>query len=113
MKLSKIFITLIRVSVVVGLVFVMLSLDGCRTVKQTLTTKNEVKTSANLDVKQSVDNKLTVDSSKSVVDKSVTSSLVNEDITVTHLSKPDSTGKQYPIQMTVIHRTTDNNKSAD
>lgn len=103
MKLSKLFL------------FVLLALItfSCRAIKQTSTAKDEVKTSANLDVKQTVDNQLKVDSSKSVVDKSITSSLVNEDITVTQFSKPDSVGRQFATQTTVIHRTTDNKKQYD
>ena len=86
---------------------------GCRTVKQTSTNKAEVKTSANLDIKQSVYNKSKIDRSQVTVDNSVTNSVVNEVTTITQLSKPDSTGKQYPVQTTVINRITENNKAAN
>jgi hypothetical protein len=86
---------------------------SCRTMKQTSTIKDEVKTVANLDIKQSIDAKSTVDSSSITLDKSVTNSLVSEIITITNLSKPDSIGKQYPVQTTVINRTTDNKKVGD
>ena len=86
---------------------------GCRTVKQTSVTKDEVKTAANLDIKQSVTNQLKVDSSRITVDKSITNSLISEVVTITNLSKPDSIGKQYPIQTTVINRITDNKKVGD
>jgi len=86
---------------------------GCRTVKQTSQTKDEVKTAANLDIKQSVTNQLKVDSSRITVDKSITNSLISEVVTITNLSKPDSIGKQYPIQTTVINRITDNKKVGD
>jgi len=103
MKQSKLFL----------LALLALITFSCRAIKQTSTAKDEVKTSANLDVKQTVDNQLKVDSSQSVIDKSVTNSLINEDVIITDFSKPDSTGKQWPTQTTVIHRTTDNKKSAD
>jgi len=86
---------------------------SCRTTKQTSTSKSEVKTVANLDIKQSVDTKSTVDSSLVTIDKSVTNSLISEVITITNLSKPDSTGKQYSVQTTVINRITDNKKVGD
>jgi len=95
------------------LLLIALITFSCRTTKQTSTMKAEVKTVANLDIKQSVDTKSTVDSSLVTIDKSVTNSLVNELITITNLSNPDSTGKQYPVKTTVINRTTDNKKVGD
>ena len=95
------------------LAFLALITFSCRTVKQTSTAKTDVKTAANLDVKQSVNNQSKVDSFGITIDKSITNSLVSEVITVTNLSKPDSVGKQYPVQTTVINRTTDNKKVAD
>jgi len=98
------------------LIFIMLLAlitFSCRTTKQTSSTKAEVKTSANLDIKQSVNNQSKVDSSRITIDKSVTNSLVSEVITITNLSKPDSIGKQYPVQTTVINRITNNKKVGD
>lgn len=111
---TKVFVIALRVGVVI-LLFSMLTFctSSCRTMKQTSTAKKEVKTSANLDVKKTVDNQSTVDSSQSVIDKSVTNSLISEDITVTQLSKPDSIGRQFTTQTTVIHRLIDNTKASD
>jgi len=95
------------------LLLIALITFSCRTTKQTSTMKAEVKTVANLDIKQSVDTKSTVDSSLVTIDKSVTNSLVSEVITITNLSKPDSIGNQYPVQTTVINRTSDNKKVGD
>jgi len=86
---------------------------GCRTSKQTSTSKAEVKTAANLDVKQSNESKKAVDSTFVVVDKGVSTVYTDEVITVSNLSKPDSTGKQWPTKTTVIKRTISNKKAAD
>ena len=86
---------------------------GCRTTKETSTAKTELKTAANLDIKQSNESKQAVDSTVVVVDKGVSTVYTDELITVTNLSKPDSTGKQWPTQTTVTKRTVSNKNTAD
>jgi hypothetical protein len=86
---------------------------GCRATKQTSSSKIEVKTATNLDIKQSNESKQAVDSTVVVVDKGVSTVYTDELITVTNLSKPDSTGKQWTTQTTVIKRTTSNKHAAD
>jgi len=93
------------------LVLVVLICVGCRTTKQTA--KAEAKTVANLDVKQSNESKQAADSTVFVVDKSTSTVYTDELITVTNLSNPDSTGKQWPTQTIVTKRTISNKNAAD
>ena len=96
---------------------------SCRTTKQTLTSKAEVKTAANLDLKQSNESNLNIASTSDtkqsqsgtikVTDTGTVEETTVEENTSTNFSKPDSTGKQYPMSTTTnkktIHRGTQNN----
>jgi hypothetical protein len=102
-----------RVTLLCILCISLLVYSSCKTIKQTSTTKAEVKTVANLDVKQSNKIKQAVDSNVVVVDKGVSTIYTDEVITITNLSKPDSTGKQWTTQTTVTKRTISNKHAAD
>jgi Tfp pilus assembly protein PilV len=88
---------------------------GCRTVKQTSQTKTDVKTAANLNIKQSNESKLNIDSTserkqnQSGIIKIIENDSVDEtidDVSITtNFSNPDSTGKQYPTSTTTDKKT--------
>ena len=86
---------------------------SCRTVKQTTTSKAEVKTEANLNVKQSNESNLSTETNLSTVDKSVTNEDVSVKVTETVLSKPDSSGKQFAEKITVTEQVKNTNKVAN
>ena len=110
---TKVLIFLLRVSVVVLL---FIAMESCCSTKETLKTKIETKTEANLDVKtsndsalnkqQSIATRLTVDSSKLTVDKSNSDETIIEESETTSFSDPDSTGKQHMTSKTNTKRTT-------
>ena len=105
------------------LVVLALITFSCRTTKQTTTSKAEVKTAANLDVKQSNESNLNITSSTDTkqtqsgtvkaTDTGTVDETTVEESTATNYSKPDSTGKQYPTSTITnkktIHRGVQNN----
>ena len=96
--------------------FLMLLIVGCKTVKQTSTSKAEVKTAANLDVKQSSDAGLNINNTSDTkqsqsgtvkaTDTGTVEETIDETNTTTNFSKPDSTGNQYPISTNTNKKTT-------
>lgn len=84
--------------------------------KQTSTTKAEVKIAANLTVKESNNANLDIQSTFSKVernfgkewtaDNSTVDEVSDETTTTTNLSAPDSTGKQYPISTSTTNKHT-------
>ena len=117
------------------LVLVMFVALGCRTIKQTEKTKAEVKTAADLTVKESNNASLDVASTFSKIernfgkewatDNGTVDETSDESTTTTNFSPPDSTGKQHPISTSKtnkhIHRgenknlnkTAESNNSTD
>jgi len=89
---------------------------SCRTVKQTTTSKAEVKTAANLTTKLSDDSILNITNTSEtkqsqsgtvkVNDTGTVEETTVEENTTTNYSKPDSTGNQYLISTTTNKKTT-------
>jgi cobalamin biosynthesis Mg chelatase CobN len=89
---------------------------GCKTVKQTEKTKAEVKTAANLTVKESNNANIDIASTFSkverniekewITDNSTVDEVSDETTTTTNLSAPDSTGKQYPTSTSTTNKHT-------
>jgi len=102
-----------KLLVILVICFVTIS---CRTTKQTEKSKAEVKTSANLTVKESEKANLNVQSTFSKVernfgkewstDNSAIDEVSDETTTTTNLSVPDSTGKQYPTSTSTTNKHT-------
>lgn len=89
--------------------FLLLCLGGCKTVKETVQIQEETVTNQNNDLQVKSDSVKQVEVYTELEDKTETNdSLVVNEVTVV-LSKPDSTGQQYPERITYRESTRVNN----
>ncbi|MBS2099196.1 hypothetical protein [Carboxylicivirga linearis] len=94
-------------------IFLLVALTGCKTVKKTVDVQSDFETIKNNDVQVSTDSVSLVKVDTQFEDKSVLSdSVVVNEVTVV-LSKPDSSGQQYPEQITYRETTKVNNAKKD
>lgn len=86
-------------------VFLLASLAGCKTVKETVQVQTDTEAIQNNDVQITTDSVSQVEVNNALEDKTeLSDSLVVNEVTVV-LSKPDSTGQQYPERITYKETT--------
>lgn len=94
-------------------VFLLISLSGCKSVKETVDVQSTIQTIQNNDVEITTDSVSHIEVNNVLEDQSeLNDSLVVNEVTVV-LSKPDSTGKQYPERITYKETTKVNNTKND
>ncbi|MCT4590521.1 MAG: hypothetical protein N4A71_22025 [Carboxylicivirga sp.] len=100
-------------NIAVAMLVAMLVMTGCKTVKETIQVQTDTEAIQNNDVQIATDSVSQVEVNDVLEDKTeLSDSLVVNEVTVV-LSKPDSTGKQYPKRITYKETTKVNNTKKD
>ncbi|GEM_PF-1545312 len=100
-------------NIAVAMLAAMLVATGCKTVKETVQIQSDTESIQNNDVQIATDSVSQVKVNNVLEDKTeLSDSLVVNEMTVV-LSKPDSTGKQYPERITYKETTKVNNTKKD
>ncbi len=100
-------------NIAVAMLMAMLLMTGCKTVKETVQVNTDTEDIQNNDVQIATDSVSQVQVNSALEDKTeLSDSLIVNEVTVV-LSKPDSTGKQYPERITYKETTKVNNTKKD